>query len=43
MKTEDCETYLDAKMTWKPKEKILELDTGDDLMRLRVAKPSKKP
>lgn len=39
MKTEDGELYQDARMTWKPAEKILELDSGKYLMRLRVTKP----
>lgn len=39
MKTEDGEVYQNAKMTWKPAEKILELDSGKYLMRLRATKP----
>ena len=39
MKTEDGEVYQNAKMTWKPAEKTLELDSGKYLMRLRANKP----
>ena len=37
MKTNDGNIYSDSKMTWKPANKILELDSGDYLMRLRWA------
>lgn len=39
MKTEDGEIYQDAKMGWKAADKILELDSGKYLMRLRLTKP----
>ena len=39
MKTEDGSTYQNAKMTWKAKEGILELNSGKYLMRLRKIKP----
>jgi hypothetical protein len=39
MKTEDGEIYQNAKMTWKPADKLLELDSGKYLMRLRAHKP----
>lgn len=39
MKNESGELYQDAKMAWKPDSKILELDSGDYLMRLKVIPP----
>lgn len=39
MKTEDGEAYIDAKMSWTPGRGILELDSGQYLMRLRLTKP----
>ncbi len=39
MKNETGEEYIDAKMTWKADTKILELDSGKYLMRLRMVKP----
>jgi len=42
MKTEDGEVYLNAKMTWKAETRILELQDGDYLMRLRLFVPEKK-
>lgn len=42
MKTEDGEVYQDAKMTWKSESQILELDSGDYLMRLKLFTPKKK-
>jgi hypothetical protein len=41
MLTDDGETYNDARMIWKPAEQVLELDSGTDLMRLRVQEKSK--
>jgi hypothetical protein len=38
MKTDDGDIYADSKMTYKPESKILELDSGDYLMRLRYSK-----
>ena len=38
MKTDDGAVYQDAKMTWKDADRILELDSGDYLMRLRPSK-----
>jgi hypothetical protein len=39
MKSEDGTVYQDAKMTWKADPKILELNSGKYLMRLRMTKP----
>jgi hypothetical protein len=39
MKNETGDLYIDAKMTWKPDGKVLELDSGKYLMRLRLTKP----
>ena len=36
MLTVDGDTYCNAQMKWKAAEQILELDSGDYLMRLRV-------
>jgi len=42
MLTDDGETYNDARMIWKPAEQVLELDSGTDLMRLRVQEKPKR-
>ena len=39
MKNESGEVYQDAKMTWKPETKMLELFDGEYLMRLKLFKP----
>ncbi|MCE9604655.1 MAG: hypothetical protein K8U03_07095 [Planctomycetia bacterium] len=39
MVNDDGETYNNAEMRWKATEGILELDSGEDLMRLRLVKP----
>lgn len=42
MKTEDGEVYMDASMTWKPAQEVLELQEKEYLMRLRKQKPQRK-
>src|SRR5207253_1567143 len=39
MKNETGELYFDGKMTWKPDTKTLEVNSGQDLMRLRQFQP----
>ena len=42
MKMEDGEVYMDASLTWKPAEELLELQEKEYLMRLRKQKPPQK-
>ena len=39
MKSEDGSVYQGAKMTWRADRKVLELNSGDYLMRLQIVRP----